>query len=29
MMEESLPYLLDVRSANRSKLVVDVAAQTP
>jgi hypothetical protein len=27
-MKESLPYQLDVRSANRSKLVVNVAAQT-
>ena len=28
-MKESLPYALDVRSANRSKLVVNVTAQTP
>jgi hypothetical protein len=28
-MKESLPYELAVRSASRSKLVVDVAAQTP
>ena len=28
-MRASLPYSIDVRSANRSKLVVNVAAQQP
>jgi len=28
-MRESLPYALDVRSASRSKIVVNVSVQTP
>jgi hypothetical protein len=28
-MAESLPYRLDVRAADRSKLVVDVVAKAP
>jgi hypothetical protein len=28
-MHESLPYVLEVRSANRSRIVVDVSVQTP
>jgi hypothetical protein len=28
-MRESLPYVLDVRSTSRSKIVVNVSVQTP